>query len=220
MDILLRTAVGLWLVGSTGCGYAPEPRELFNGHDLTGWTIEGPREYSDGDQVKPLWAVRDGSIVCHGKAYGFLRYSEQEFGDFALHVEYKMSPRANSGIGIRTIPYDPARSETTRPSFAAFEVQLMDDADQPQPDAHSSGALYNYLAPIVSNAVRPAPQWNAVDVECGGPRVKVTINGCRVLECDTTRDDRLKDKPRRGYVSLQSHTSIVEFRSVRIRELP
>lgn len=220
MHDLLRIAVGLWLLSAAACGNVPDPMELFNGRDLAGWTIEGPREYRDGERVKPLWSVQNGLLVCDGKEYGFLRFSEQEFGDFVLHVEYRMAPRANSGIGIRTIPYDPARSETTRPSHAAFEVQLMDDADQPQPDVHSSGALYNYIAPSVSNAVRSAPEWNAVDIECRGPRIKVTINGGKVLDCDTRRDDRLKDKPRRGYVALQSHTSPVEFRSIRIHELP
>lgn len=213
-------AWGAWLLLAAGCGYHAEPRELFNGRNLDGWLIEGPSEYKDEGQSKPLWRVHDGMLVCEGKEYGFLRYHLQEFGDFVLHVEYRMSVRANSGIGIRTVPYDPMRTDTTRPSFAALEVQLMDDADQPTPDVCSSGALYNQVAPTASDAVRPAPQWNAIDVECRGPRIGVTINNRRVLDVDQRSHERLNDKPRKGYVCLQSHTNRIEFRCVRICEMP
>src|SRR3954453_21208939 len=88
--------------------------ELFNGKDLDGWVAEGQKDYKDGDQVKPVWTVQPGLLVCAGKGYGFLRYAKQEFADFAFHVEYRMTKPAkgmcNSGIGIRTVPFDPKRS--------------------------------------------------------------------------------------------------------------
>lgn len=212
------TAAVWCVVAALAAGCGADSRELFNGRDLEGWVVEGPREYTEDGQSRPLWSVRDGLLVCEGRAYGFLRYERQEFADFTLHVEYRMAARANSGIGIRTVPYDHARTDTTRPSAAAFEVQLMDDADQPQPTVQSSGALYNLVAPTVSGAVRPSPEWNAVDVECGGPHVRVTINGRRVLDADQRAAAATKDRPRKGYVSLQSHTNRVEVRSVRIQE--
>jgi hypothetical protein len=180
-----------------------------------------------------MWGVREGRIVCLGRGFGFLRYGRQKFGDFALRVEYrflppsKTNPRGNSGLGIRTIPFDPKQSSLTRPSYAAYEIQLLDDAGKP-PSAHGSGSLYRYQAPT-ANPVKAAPAWNVVEVECVGPRIKVTMNGEKILDVDQNTVPDTKNKPAKapapkdkalsGYVSLQSHTGQVEFRKVQVREI-
>ena len=119
----------------------------------------------------------------------------------------------------------PGRSRETRSSYAAFEVQLLDDAGSP-PSAHGTGSFYRYKSPS-SNPARPAPEWNTIEVECAGPRITIRVNGRTILETDqseiadvTTRPAGVpapKDKPRRGYVALQCHSGRVEFRKVRIR---
>src|SRR2546430_11914413 len=106
----------LWIVPSAA--QTPEKGkgpviELFNGKDLDGWVAEGAKDYKDGDQVRPVWSVKDGNLYCDGKGFGFLRYAKREFADFALHVEYRMTHKdkpCNSGVGIRTVPYDPKKS--------------------------------------------------------------------------------------------------------------
>jgi hypothetical protein len=197
---------------------ADDFKPLFNGKDLTGWVVDGPKEYRNKDgTIAPMWQVRDGVLACAGRAFGFLRYTERQYSDFVLHVEYRMSPGSNSGIGIRTGVFDPSRSKETRPSYACYEVQLLDDASKPA-SKYSSGSLYRYVAPK-TNPVKSAGQWNAVDVECRGPRIRVTINGLEVLDFDQTTTEELKNKPLKGYVCLQSHTLPVEFRNVRIRDL-
>jgi Domain of Unknown Function (DUF1080) len=77
--------------------------------------------------------------------------------------------------------------------------------------------------------VRPAPEWNTIEVECAGPRITVRLNGQTVLEANQSElaDVKIrpagvpapKDKPRSGYVALQSHRGRVEFRKAQIREL-
>src|SRR5438067_2194332 len=104
----ILAAAGISLLAA---GPSEESIELFNGKDLSGWIVEGPREYKDQDgQVQPMWKMQDGILTCAGKAFGFLRYEKQQFADFAMHVEYRMAPKGNSGIGIRTIAFDPKRS--------------------------------------------------------------------------------------------------------------
>src|SRR5262249_2727712 len=148
-----------------GVAAAADRTMLFNGKDLSGWVIEGTKEYKDKDgQMKPVWQVRDGLLFCDGKGFGFLRWEDKEFADFTLHVEYRMAPKCNSGIGIRTTKFDPKKSTATRPSYAAYEIQLMDDAGK-TPDKHSTGSLYRYVAPK-SNPVKPAPEWNAIEIAC------------------------------------------------------
>src|SRR6266852_5108328 len=104
------TASLLWLAVAAAAP-AQEGRALFNGKNLDGWIVEGPSEYRDNADMKPLWSVHDGLLVCEGRDYGFLRYHKQQFGDFVLHVEYRTAPGGNSGIGIRTVPYDPRQTD-------------------------------------------------------------------------------------------------------------
>jgi len=207
---------------------ADDFRDLFNGKDLDGWVVEGPNADKQGNS---MWSVKDGTIVCLGKSYGFLRYDKSQFGDFTLRVEYRFlppskdNPRGNSGLGIRTIPFDHRRPMATRPSYAAYEIQLLDDAGK-APNVHGTGSLYRYLAPT-ANPAKPAPEWNVVEVHCAGPRIAVTMNGQKILDADQTTLADIKDKPARtlappdkplrGYISLQSHSGRVEFRKVQIR---
>ena len=128
-----------------------------------------------------------------------------------------MAPKCNSGLGFRTTVFDPKRSRATRPSFYSYEIQLTDDAGKPA-TKHSSGSLYRYVAPSES-AMKPASEWNSIDVECKGPHIKATLNGKAILDVDQSTIDDLKSKPLKGYVCLQNHGGTIEFRHVRIREL-
>jgi hypothetical protein len=195
----------------------PAPVELFNGKDLSGWVAEGVVEYKDADgQPRPVWSVRDGLLCCDGKGFGFLRYDRRQFADFVFHVEFRMAPRCNSGIGIRTGVFDPKKSRATRPSFAAYEIQLSDDAGKP-PSKHSTGSLYRYVAPRV-NPIRPAGEWNALDIECVGPRIRIAMNGQELTDVDQTAVAEIKAKPLKGYVCLQNHGGTIAFRNLRIEE--
>jgi hypothetical protein len=189
----------------------------FNGKNLDGWVAEGVREFVKDGRTVPVWSVKDGHLVCTGKGFGFLRYDRRTFADFVLHVEFRMAPGCNSGLGIRTGPFDPARSRATRPSFDGYEIQLFDDAGKP-PTVHSSGSLYRYVAPR-KNATLPAGQWNSIDVECTGPWIKVTLNGELIVDLDQQTRESLRQKPLSGYVSLQNHGGNIEFRSLRVREI-
>ncbi len=191
---------------------------LFNGKDLDGWVAEGVTEFTTDGKTHPVWSVNDGTLICKGKGFGFLRYQRSEFKDFRLHVEFRMAPKSNSGIGVRTGPFDPARSRATRPSLYSYEIQLFDDAGKP-PTTHSSGSLYRYVAPR-RNAVRPAGEWNEIDIECVGPKIVVTLNGESIIDVDQSEIEGLREKPLQGHVCLQNHGGNIEFRAVRVRELP
>jgi hypothetical protein len=215
---LAAVLVGGLLALACSAADAPEGQPLFNGKDLDGWVAEGRADYKDETgRLRPVWSVQDGLLICTGNGYGFLRYDKKVFSDFALHVEYRMAPGCNSGIGIRTLAFDPKLSQATRPSYYSYEIQLLDDFGKP-PNKHSSGSLYRYVAPRV-NAVKPALQWNAVDVECVGPHIRIRINGEDVIDVDQRTVPEIKNKPLRGYVCLQNHGGNVEFRNIRIREL-
>ena len=200
--------------------------ELFNGKDLSGWVIEGPTEFDNKGNKEPIWVADNGMITCrvnNRKSYGFLRYDKKQFADFVFSLEYRLSEKempkqspCNSGIGIRTGVYDPKKSDSP-PSRAGYEIQLLDDAMK-NPDKHSTGSLYRYIAPSVK-AVKPAPEWNKIEIECKGARIKVTLNGEKIIDVDQTTVEEIKNKPLKGYVCVQNHCGKVDFRNLRVKEL-
>ena len=195
----------------------PEEVQLFNGRNLDGWVAEGVKEFVKEGQTFPVWSIKDGHLVCEGKGFGFLRYDKRKFADFLFHAEFRMAPGCNSGLGIRTGSFDPERSRATRPSFYAYEIQLFDDSGKP-PTVQSSGSLYRYVAPR-KNAILPAGQWNRIDIECAGPRIKVSLNGEKIIDIDQQTTPELRQKPLRGYISLQNHGGNIEFRDLLVRDL-
>ncbi len=201
--------------------FAADPVPLFDGKSLAGWVVEGAKTFKDAGKDSPVWVAEDGMIRCRTASggFGFLRY-DRKYSDFSLRLEYRFEKgkkAGNSGVGIRTVPFDPKRSTETRPSFAAYEIQLLDDADK-KPDRHSTGSLYRYVAPT-ENAVKPAPEWNTMEVECVGPRIKITLNGKKILDVDQTKVSAIKDKPLEGYICLQCHGHRIDFKNITVRPI-
>lgn len=206
------------VVAATGFGSnaacADEWIELLSGDSLDGWVVEGTRTIGNGPEAKPVWTAEDGVIACAGKGFGFLRY-DRPFADFDLRLEYRMSPGCNSGIGIRGVKFTGPAS--TRPSFASYEIQILDDGEK-QPSKHSSMSLYRYVAPQAS-AARPAGEWNDLQIVCRGPRIEIVLNGEKVQQVDQSTIPEIAEKPLSGYISLQNHGKPIEFRAIRVMEL-
>jgi hypothetical protein len=195
--------------------FAADWQPLFDGKTLDGWVVEGTDKTEKGE---PSWRMQDGMIVCEGKGFGFLRYAKKEFADFEFEVVYRQAKGGNSGLGIRTGPFDPKKSTATRPSFFAYEIQLLDDAGKPA-NKHSTASLYRYVAPN-ENAAKPAGEWNTIRIACTGPKIAITLNDKKVIDTDQSEIPELKMKPLKGSVCLQLHGSKAEFKEVKIRELP
>jgi len=109
-----------FLTALTAAAEPPKTIDLFNGKDLTGWVVEGPRTFKDADnKERPVWVARDKMISCMVTkgSFGFLRYEKKQFADFHLSLESRFAEpagpkarRGNSGVGIRTVPFDPRKS--------------------------------------------------------------------------------------------------------------
>lgn len=206
---------------------ADESIQLFNGKNLDGWVAEGVTEFDDKGKMSPVWGANDGLISCkvnNRKSFGFLRYDKKQFSDFIFSLEYRLSEKempkqsvCNSGIGIRTVPFDTKQSHFTRPSIAGYEIQLLDDSSK-KPDKHSTGSLYRYVAPRV-NAVKPAPEWNKIQIECKGSHISIILNDEKIIDVDQSSIDAINKKPLRGYLCLQNHGGKVDFRNLRVKEL-
>jgi hypothetical protein len=172
---------------------------LFNGKDLSGWKVIGPE----------CWSAVDGVLRCTGEGGGWI-HTERECADFDLRLEYKISEDGNSGIFLRA----PDEGEPWR---TGFEVQILDDFGDEPPDTHNAGAIYDIVAPS-KNMSKPTGEWNQAEVICRGRQLTVILNGECVIDVNLDSDPRLQERAAKGYLGVQNHGNLVEFRDLRVRE--
>ncbi|HKD10143.1 MAG TPA: DUF1080 domain-containing protein [Bryobacteraceae bacterium] len=198
---------------------APAPDEtgfhsLFDGKTLTGWKLVGGHG--------PGYVVENGRIVCPKEGGGNL-FTEKEYSNFAFRFEFLLTPGANNGIGIRA-PYEGDAA------YKGMEIQILDDSD-PQykgvirPEQYH-GSVYDTI-PARTGFRRPVGEWNEEEIVANGRRITVTLNGVIILDAnlDIVREPKVLEKHpglarTSGHIGFLGHGSHVEFRNIRVKELP
>lgn len=186
------------LLGSAGVIFA-QPEPLFNGKDLSGWTIYGTEK----------WYVEDGLLVCESgpdKEYGYLG-TEQEYKDFELTLEFRQGADGNSGVFFRS------SIEGTRISGWQAEVA---------PPGSNTGGIYESYGR--GWLIKPDPEldrhlkfgdWNEMKIRVVGSRVETWLNGTRMI---TLEDEKIGEAS--GKIALQIHSGggiKVQWRNLFIR---
>ena len=205
---LLAVAVP-FAAAQTEPGFTP----LFNGKNLDGWKLVRP--------LGPGYLVEEGRLVCPANGGGNL-FTEKEYANFILRLEFKLSPGGNNGIGLRA----PLEGDA---AYAGMEIQVLDD---PAPQyknikpAQHTGSIYDVF-PAKLGALKPAGEWQSYEITANGRRVTIKLNGQTTVDADldSVKDEAvLKKHPgllrKSGHVGFLGHRSHVEFRNVRIKELP
>lgn len=184
---------------------------LFNGKDLNGW-FHSP-------QIGRGYVVENGLLVCPADGGGNL-LSEQEYTDFVLRFQFRLSEGANSGIAIRT-PRD------GDPAFLGMEIQILDESarNAARPPQQQHGAIFD-VAPAKRGALKPAGEWNRQEIACVGRQVRVTLNDTVILETNINLvTDRLTLQKHpgllrdRGHIGFIGSGSRVEFRKIEIQRV-
>ncbi len=191
--------------------YAGEWKPLFNGKNLDGWqAVDGPLS---------SWKVEEGLLYCSGGGGGWLSTSS-EYANFELELQFRVPEGGNSGVFLRA-PHE------GNPAFAGMEIQVLDDRAPQyaklQPYQYC-GSLYGIAAPS-TRASKPAGEWQKMHIVCDGREVKVSLNGTPIVEAnlDAHPDEEAAHpglERTSGYVGLQNHGTRLDFKDVRIRELP
>ena len=186
---------------------------LFDGKSLEGWQIIG--------KVGPGYFVEDGVLVCPRDGGGKL-FTNKEFANFILRVEYRLEPGGNNGIALRA----PLEGDA---AYAGMESQVLDDYARQYANLEPGqyhGSIYKVL-PAKRGAPKKWGEWNTEEIVCDGRHIKVTVNGQVTVDgnLDDVKDPEvLKAHPgiqrQRGYVGFLGHGAHVEFRNIRIKELP
>jgi hypothetical protein len=185
---------------------------LFDGKTLNGW-----QGSTKGYEVK------DGAIVCLPKGGGNL-YTDEEYADFDLRFEFKLTPGANNGIGLRTpIGGDPA--------YVGMEIQVLDDtSDKYKGKLHEyqyHGSVYG-IVPAKQGHLKPVGEWNSEEIILKGNHIKVILNGTTIVDADLEKASTPKTldgknhpglKRDRGYIAFCGHGAEVAYRNLRIKVL-
>ncbi len=199
-------------------------RLLFDGETVDGW--RGFRR----EDVPSAWVVEDGAL--HFTAEGPREdrgsiISAEQFGDFELRLEWKISAGGNSGIFFGV-------SETTdTPYMSGPEMQVLDDAGHPDGEDPRTSAGSNYALHAPSSpVVRPVGEWNEVRILVERGHVEHWLNGLKIVEYELgseewTRlvaDSKFGAWPEYGrhpvgHVGLQDHGDPVWYRNIRIRPI-
>jgi Domain of Unknown Function (DUF1080) len=194
-------------------------RLLFDGRSLDGWR-------SLKTETPPVgWEVIDGNLVRTAKGGDLV--TVDDFGDFELVLEWKVTGAANSGIMYR-VGLTEGAVFRTGPEYQVLDNLAAKDRFNP---THRAGALYDLIAPA-NDATKPVGEWNTARIVVRGWRVEHWLNDVKLLETDLAGPEgkaliagsKFKTMPKfatlaRGHISLQDHGDIVSFRHIRIREL-
>jgi hypothetical protein len=201
---------------------------LFNGKDFTGWwgaATENPAKYlvlpeekltakkkKSLENIAKHWKVVDG--VIHNDGHGLFLTTEKNYSDFELRLEFKLDPKADSGVYLRGIP----------------QVQLWDTTEAGGSWRHGakkgSTGLWNNpkgtpgREPLV-HADKPVGEWNTLVIKLVGDKVTIHLND--KLTVDQAKLYNYFDKkgplPAAGPIQLQTHGAPVQWRNIFVKEL-
>jgi hypothetical protein len=194
---------------------------LFDGKTTAGW-----RNYRK-QEVGPGWTVVNGVLTRSGENAGDI-ITDEQYANFDLALDWRISEGGNSGVMYR------ATQEGNYVWQSGPEMQILDDArhadgKSPLTSAGSAFAVYG----VPPGIVKPAGEWNSARLLVNGNHVEHWLNGTKVVEYELGGADWLqrvaaskwKNEPLygrapSGYIGLQDHGDVVEFRNIRIKVLP
>lgn len=174
---------------------------------LKGWSTTGNWKLND-----------DGVLTLKPRAgekgwqrYGAYLWTEKQYGDYVVDLEYKHPKGGNSGIFVRVKdPKDPVNT--------GIEVQILDSYGvKKKLTHHDCGGVIKTQAPS-KNMAKPAGEWNRMIITCKGNNLKVKLNGEQIIDIQLDKTG-LKDRPMKGYLGIQDHGQPFFVRNVRIKEL-
>lgn len=210
-------------------------QSLFNGKDFQGWSQKGG---------KATYTIEDGAIVGHSvtKTGNTFMCTEKEYGDFILEYEFKVDPRLNSGVQIRSQCYDEPHTyewkgkkiKVTANRVHGYQVEI--DPDVKRARLWSAGifdeARRGWLCPgsLAGEAKAFSKQggecfkpeaWNHIRIEAVGSSIRTWLNGI-------PRASIIDDLTPKGFIGLQVHGignkkeiegTTVAWRNLRLKEV-
>jgi hypothetical protein len=166
-----------------------KPIKLTEGNSLKGWHAS-----TDTNQ----WTMQNG--ILKSEKSGANLITDQKFGDFKLHVEFRIPKGSNSGVYLR----------------GRHEVQVTDGKGM-APSYGELGGVYGFIAPSEMVAGEPG-EWQSFDITLIGRMITLDVNGKRVITSQEIPGitggalDSNEGEP--GPIYLQGDHGPVEYRNM------
>ena len=175
---------------------------LFNGKDLTGWTVYGTEK----------WYVDNGELVCESgpdKEYGYLA-TDKYYKNFDLTLQFLQESNGNSGVFFRST------IEGTKITGWQCEVA---------PPGHDTGGIYESYGrgwleqiPDDKEDILKMGAWNTLRLRVDGPTVETWLNGKKMVKLTDEKIGKAN-----GSIALQIHAGggiKVRWKNIELKELP
>ena len=204
---------------------------LFDGKTTKGWHKYG------GTTVGSAWKVSSGTLYLDTStksgfqiANGGDIVTDDEFENFDLKLEWKISPGGNSGI-MFNVHEDPKKYQYT--FMTGPEMQILDNErnEDGKIYKHHAGDLYDLIA-CSKQTVKPVGEWNQVEIKLLNGKLDLYLNGENVVSTTIWDDNwnklvagsKFKSMPgfakfKSGHIALQDHGFMVWFRNIMIKKL-
>jgi len=207
---------------------------LWDGETTNGWRGAKLEEFPENG-----WQIEDGvlSVLSSGGAEsnaGGDIVTKEQFGDFELKVDFKLTPGANSGIKY----YVDTNLNKGAGSSIGLEYQILDDDLHPDAKlgnhdgSRTVSSLYDLIQADVNKPIKPIGEWNTAHIISKNNHVEHWLNGTKVLEYERKSDDYKKlvseskyakwpnfGELDKGEILLQDHGDFVSFKNVKIRPI-
>lgn len=215
--------------------FAAEPNTLTAAEQSAGWkllfdgkSMHGWRGYKE-EAIGKGWAVQGGALALTEAKAGDL-VTVQEFGDFELSFEWKISEGGNSGVIYRS-GFGDSAPYRTGPEYQVLDNVKAEDNKKPN---HLAGSLYDIGAPPPRDFTKPVGEWNTGRIVVRGWHIEHYLNGEKVADLDLAsaagkeafKASKFNGKDwekfaslAKGHIALQEHGHPVSYRSIKIREL-
>ena len=189
---------------------------LFNGRNLDGWTGDTKGYIVENGEIR-------SRVPEPGEHLGNL-FTSREYANFILRFQFKLTPGANNGLGIRA----PLEGDA---AFVGIELQILENTHEKWANLKPwqfHGSVYG-VAAAERGYQNPPGEWNSQQVLVDGRHVKVTLNGHVILDVDldeVSRDGTVdgQDHPglarTKGHIGFLGHGDLVAFRNISIKTLP
>jgi len=193
--------IALFITVMTIPAIQAQKKQLFNGKDLTGWTIYGTEK----------WYVQDGLLVCESgpdKEYGYLA-TDKHYKDFILELDFKQEADGNSGVFIR--------STIDGTKITGWQVEVA-------PKGKHTGGVYESYgrgwlikpAPEKENVLKEG-EWNHMKIKVKGDQLTSWLNGTKMI---TIKDEKIGKGE--GSIALQIHSGggiKIKWKNLVVKEL-
>ncbi len=153
---------------------------LFDGQTHAGWM--------NSDRTAPRTPVQDGALNPHQAGHYMLVHTQQ-WSNFVLALDFKITKGCNSGLFMRTSSLTPRPGKDI--GFNGLEIAIDDTAGA---GYHDTGAIYDLVKPT-KNAMKPVGEWNHIEITCDQHVIEVVLNGERVTRADLSQFTEPNKRP-------------------------